>query len=200
MPLDTVEVEEWISIRGVPVPRDVKFRQLIVTGPLCSGKSVLVARLGGWPEEGYLDLASPNWWRNRILTFRPREVHLGIPFVGHTVSRAVFDEELRKAPGAVDLDRVRIPPPKRGFFTLDWRTRFVFDFQLPPLEVVYELARARARRGTHPRDAGLTLAQIKFQIDAYETVALHLHRQGMRVYVRDRSERAPRRIVDRQTG
>ncbi len=197
MPLATVAVEELTAFRGVPVPRDVGFRQLIFTGPPCSGKSTLVTRLGGWPEEGYLDITGSNWWRNRILTFRPREVHLGIPFAGHSVSRAVFDKELRgPSPGAVDLDRVRIPPRKHGLFTLDWRTRYVFDFQLLPVDLIYEMVRARARLGTHARDSGLTREHLRFQIEAYEAVALHFHRQGMRVYVRDRIDGPPKRIVD----
>ena len=60
----------------------------------------------------------------------------------------------------VDLARIRIPPPKRGFFSVDWQSRFVFDVQLPRADVLYEIRRARAREGTHPGDVGTTLEQV----------------------------------------
>ncbi len=195
MSLDTEEIAEVRLERGIAVPAAVRFRQLIVTGPPGSGKSALVSKLGGWPEEGFLDLAS-DWWHDRMLTFRPREVHLGIPFVGHPTSQSVFDKAWLEAPTEVAVQSIRIPPSKQGFFSLDWRGRYVFDFQLLPPEEVYLICRARAREGTHPVDVGLTLAQVAAQVRAYETVALRLHRGGVEVIVRKSFQGPPRRIVD----
>ena len=199
MPLETVEVDKLQAIRGVSVPLDVRFRQLLVTGPPGSGKSALVSKLGGWPEEGYLDIAQHNWWRNRLLTFRPREVHLGIPFVGHRESHAVFDREWLDSPSAVAADRIEIPPAKRGFFSMDWRQRYVFDFQLLPAELVYATRKHRVLSGTHPIDRALTLELIAQQVAAHEDVALHLHHCGLSVYVRVSFQGPPRRIVEHRS-
>ena len=91
--LKTVEIKNLVMVKGIPFPEGESFRQIIVTGPPCSGKTTLIDKLGGWPEEGFLDLCLKSWWRNQILTFRPREVHFGLPFKGHTESHAVFDPE-----------------------------------------------------------------------------------------------------------
>jgi hypothetical protein len=195
--LETVEIDRIKTIRGVPVPADVHFRQILVTGPPGSGKSVLVAKLGGWPEEGYLDLAADNWWGQRLLTYRPREIHFGIPFVGRKESLVVFDEEWLAAPTALDTARIRIPPAKRHWFNIDWLRRYVFDFQLPPVEQIYNIRIARGRAGTHPGDVHLTRVQVAQQVAAYARLALHFQRCGLRIYVRERFEGVPKRIVVR---
>ncbi len=120
MPLNTVEVEEIDWFKGVAYPRGVRFREIIITGPPSSGKTTLVQKLGGWPEEGYIDLAQDHWWRSRILTFRPREVHFGIPFRGVRESLSVFDPAWLAAPAPVDL---RAYPDTT-------RQELVFPFQL----------------------------------------------------------------------
>ncbi len=195
MELETVEIGELASVRGVPVPADVRFRQIIVTGAPGSGKGTLISRIGGWPEEGFLDLAGRRWWRERALSLRPREVHLGLPVVGHRESLAVTDPEWLAEMPATDLSRISIPPAKRGWLSIDWRTRYVFDFQLLPAEVVYEARLRRAQARTHPVDHGVTLEQVRRQLHAYREVALHLHRAGVKVYVREDFLGVPRRIV-----
>ena len=86
------EVQDLQYTRDVAYPAGVGFRQLLITGPPGSGKSTQVAAIGGWPHEGYLDLASPGWWRSRSLSLRPCEVHLGFPFRGLPGGLALFDE------------------------------------------------------------------------------------------------------------
>ncbi len=200
MTLASVEFEDITLIKGIPFPAGERFRQIIVTGPPGSGKTTLVTRLGGWPEEGYLDLAIPNWWRSPILTFRPREVHFGFPFVGFDESLAVFDREWLEAPTPLDLGRVQIPPAKRWFFNIDWRRRYVFDFQLLPPERLYAVRMARMDKGSHPVDQVLSLEQVRRQVAVYEALALHFHRCGLRLFLRTTFEGRPRRIVDTEAG
>lgn len=195
MRLETQSIDDLQDIRGIAVPDDVSFRQLIVTGPPASGKSTLVTKLGGWPEEGYLDLAE-QWWPQRLLTFRPREVHFGFPVIGWSHSLAVFDSEWLEGPVDIDLVRIRLPPRKRGLFSIDWRRRYVFDIQLPPPEQVFTICKSRARTGTHPHDQHLTPEQVESQHDAYATLALHFQRHGLRVYVRESFQGEPRCIID----
>ncbi len=198
MKFNSVEVEDLETIRGVAVARGVSFRQIIVTGPPASGKSELLRGLGGWPEEGYLDLARKGWWRDRILTLRPREVHFGFPFVGFQESLAVFDKAWLDSPSSVDLSRVRIPPDKTGFFSVDWRRRYVFDFQLVSAETILQVSRNATWKISHRIEPVFERRKIELQLDAYRTVAAYFSRQGMRVYVRTRHGGSPRRIVHQE--
>jgi len=195
MHLNSVAVEDVAWIKGIPYPRGVQFRQLIVTGPPSSGKTTLIQKLQGWPEEGYVDLVQKDWWRSPVLTVRPREVHFGLPFEGFRESYTVFDREWLDAPAPIDLKRVQIPPGKRRFFNINWRARYVFDFQLLSAERIYTIRKARARAGTHPVDERLTKYEVEKQVAVYETLALHFHRCGMQVIVRHTFDGMPRRIV-----
>lgn len=196
MSLNSVEVEATDRIKGVVFPRGVRFRQIIVTGPPGSGKSSLVRKLGGWPEEGCIDLAQNYWWRSRILTFRPREVHFRVPFKGFRDSHTVFDRAWLAAPTPVDYERIKIPPRKSWFLQTDWRARFVFDFQLPPPDRIYTLRQARAQVESHPVDRTFTKLDIEQQCTVYELLALHFQRCGMQVFVRTDFEGMPRTIID----
>jgi hypothetical protein len=200
MPLNTVEVEEIDWHKGVAYPRDVHFRGIIITGPPSSGKSTLVQKLRGWPEEGFIDLAQDNWWRSRILTFRPREVHFGIPFRGVRESLSVFDTAWLAAPALVDFRRIQIPPRKNLFFQFNWRARFIFDFQLPPAEQLYSIRQQRAASESHPIDKLLSKEDVERQCAVYEQLAMHFHRSGMRVIVRTEFAGMPRIIVDADEG
>ena len=192
--MQTVPVKEVCEIKGVQFPDEELFRQIVVTGPPGSGKTRMVTRLGGWPEEGYLDLAMNNWWRNRLLQFRPREVHFGLPFLEYEASHAVFDRKWLEAPTRIDFDRIQLPPESGGLFT-DWRRKYVLDFQLPPPRVIHESRKNRLNKGTHPVDMELTLEIVQKQHGVYSDLALFFHRSGMNVIVRESFQGEPRYIA-----
>jgi hypothetical protein len=154
--------------------------------------------VGGWPEEGYIDLTFKNWWRAQSLTFRPREVNLGLPFVGHDEALTVFDKEWIEAPSPppLDLSRIILPPKGTGLLAVKWRQRFVFEFLIPPPEAILEWRLERTRREVHPVDQGVTLDQVEKQVAVFFEVALHFHRSGLLTYVRDDYDGVPNNIVD----
>jgi len=194
MAFHTEPFPDLTEIRGVQFPEGTAFRQLLFVGPPGAGKTSLVGKLRGWPEEGYLDLAS-RWWRSPQLTFRPREVHLGFPIVGGGESMALFEPEWLADMAPIDLSRVLLPPERRWFFQSDWRRRLIFDIQLLPAETIYELRQSRAKRGSHLVDRAVTLSQVSRQVEAYTQLAEHFQRRGMQVHVRTSLGGPPLRVV-----
>ncbi|MCB1933843.1 MAG: metallophosphoesterase [Candidatus Accumulibacter sp.] len=196
--LSTEPVESLQRLKGIAFPSDVRFRQILVTGPPGAGKSTMIRRLGGWSEEGYLDISRKYWWRSELLSVRPREIHLGFPMVGLAGAVSVYDADFLDCDPlpAVDLSRIALPPRQLFFLSVDWYRRYVFDFLLPPPELVFERRSARARQSTHPVDARLSLAICTAQIDVFRQVAGYLHEKGFYVYVREALESPPQRFVD----
>lgn len=195
--LELEPVPGCVLMKGVAFAPGVKFRQIVVTGPPGSGKSTFVKRIGGWPEEGYIDLTFKGWWKVHSLNLRPREIHLGLPFRGQTDALAMFEDEWLAAWDRLvpEPERILLPPVKRFFFSVDWRARFVFEFLLPDPKRIFAQRKARAELGTHPVDEHLDLGQVRRQCAVFEETALHFHRNGMQVYIRKKLEGPPQRIA-----
>jgi len=188
------------SIRGVDLPVGLEFRQLVVTGPPGAGKTYYINRIRGWPNEGYLDLTRRGWWRDRSLIYRPREIHLGIPYDGIKDAMAVFDQEwldLKPDGLKIDYHRIRIPPESHSKFSTNWRDRYIFEFLLPEPEVIFERRINRQKDGYFPGDANLDLDTVARQLDVYSRVALFLHRAGMNVYIRSDLTQQPMLISEK---
>ncbi|SDO39863.1 metallophosphoesterase [Desulforhopalus singaporensis] len=192
-------IQDLQNVRGVALPIGLEFLQLIVTGPPGSGKSYYIEQIGGWPNEGYIDLTQKGWWKNKSLVYRPREVHLGLPFKGFKEALTVFDKEVVENPEplVLELNRIVVPPAKDAFLQSDWRTRFIFEFLIPDPATIFERRMARQVEGYFPVDENLTLEMVTQQVTYYREIALYLHRAGLNVYLRKDLQSPPMWISER---
>ena len=192
-------IQNLQNIRGVQLPIGLEFLQLVVTGPPGAGKSHYIEQIRGWPNEGYLDLTQKGWWKDQSLIFRPREVHLGLPFRGIKEAITVFDKEWLKSPvpPELELSRIKIPPARRYFFQSDWRARYIFEFIIPSPATIYEQRLGRQGKGYFPVDENLSLEMVRNQVAVYREVALYLHRAGLNVYIRKGLDKPPMVISEK---
>lgn len=192
-------IKDLQNLRGIHMPIGLEFLQLVVTGPPGAGKSHYIEQIRGWPNEGYLDLTQKGWWKDQSLLFRPREVHLGLPFRNIEEALTVFDKEWLKqpVPPELELARIKIPPARRYFFQSDWRARYIFEFLIPNPTTIYEQRLARQNRGYFPVDKNLSLEMVRNQVAVYREVALYLHRAGLNVYIRKSLDKPPMFISEK---
>ncbi len=192
-------IDQLQTIRGIQLPQGLEFLQLIVTGPPGAGKTYYINQIRGWPNEGYIDLTQNKWWKNQNLIYRPREVHLGIPFKGFNEALSVFDKEWLEAsqPLIPELDRIKIPPYGDSFFKTNWKHKYIFEFIIPDPKTVFKRRSARHNEGYFPVDDNLSLEMVTQQAEVYREVALYLHRAKMHVYIREDIQSPPMRIVEK---
>jgi predicted phosphodiesterase len=193
-----VAIDTLQNIRGVDLPVGLTFVQLLVTGPPGAGKTFYINKIHGWPNEGYLDLTRKGWWKDKTLIYRPREIHLGLPFEGFPQALTVFDPEWKEAekPLRLQLERIQLPPEGYRFMQSNWRQRYIFEFLLPKPDVIFKQRQERKSEGYFPVDEAMSLDIVKRQVAVYQEVMLYLHRVRMQVYLRESLDHPPMCIVE----
>ena len=173
--------------RGILLPSKMKVDSWIVVGPPGSGKSYLIDKIAGYPNEVAIDISEKKWWTVEPLTHRPREIHLALPFKGFDGGLSVYDDKWKGLKEYPDLDfkKIKIPKKKKFIMAPNWRARFVFDFVLPPPKWLYENRQKRqASEDRRLVDIGLTPEWVAWQVHTYWRIAWYFHQAGLQVMLR----------------
>ena len=131
-----------------------------------------------------------------MLSYRPRELHFGLPLVGQENATAIYEIEKFSDGLQMDFERICLPPRKKGLFALDWSRRIIFEFLVPPAEKLFEYRKKRAEKGTHHVDANLTFDKVQHEVSFYKELALFFHRNGLLVYLRDNFDSKPKYFTE----
>ena len=172
---------------GILYPSKMKFSSWIVVGPPCTGKSYLIEKIGGYPNEVAIDISEDKWWKVEPLTHRPREIHLALPFKGFDGGYSVYDDKWKGTEEfpELDFDRIKIPHKKKFVLAPNWRARFVFDFILPPPRWLFAAREKRlASNDMRLVDVGLTPEWVAWQVHVHWRVAWFFHQAGLQVMLR----------------
>ncbi len=114
----------------------------------------------------------------------------------------MFEAEWMENPDRMILepDRIVTPKKKRGFFSVDWQHKFVFEFLIPPAEKAIEWRRERMKTNLVPVEENITLEIIEQQNRAYFEAAIAMQRRGLAVYIRPGLYDLPHRIEGENVG
>ncbi len=173
--------------KGIYLPDKMKIRSWIILGPPGSGKSFLMKRISGWHGEVCIDIAQKRWWKVEVLTHRPREIHLAIPFKKCKTSLPVYDDSFSNKDQLpeVDYQSIVIPHKKKFIAAPNWRARFVFDFILPPPDWLFENRDRRFEsKNRKLMDKNITREWVDWQVEVHWKIAWHFHQAGLQVLVR----------------
>lgn len=172
---------------GIFYPAKMQTNSWIVVGPPGSGKSYLIEKIKGYPDEVGIDISQEKWWTVEPLTHRPREVHFAFPFKSFDEGLPVYDEKwqgLTEFP-ELDLERIQIPKKKKFILAPDWRAKFVFDFILPPPSWLFATRQKRqASDDIRLIDIELSPEWVAWQVHIHWQVAWFFHQSGLQVMLR----------------
>ena len=180
---------------GILYPTKMAFGSWIIIGPPGSGKSGMVKKIGGYPDEICIDISQEKWWTVEPLTHRPRELHFAFPFKGYEEKGLpVYDELFKEMDEFPELDftRVQIPHKKKFILAPNWRAKFVFDFILPPPAWLLENRKKRLSSGdTRLVDMELSAKWVAWQVNIHWKIACFFHQSGLQVMLRPFSNARP---------
>ncbi|MBF0383960.1 MAG: hypothetical protein HQL69_23330, partial [Magnetococcales bacterium] len=89
-------MQKLVKKNGILLPKKLKTKSLLVSGPPGSGKSYLLKKIGGYPGEICINPTIGKWWKLADLNPRPREIHFSVPFEDEKECYPVYDDRWNK--------------------------------------------------------------------------------------------------------